>query len=153
MQTFPLELDNALFTFNLVQYIPNWYPVKFLFINCIPFELIFWRNWFTYFFLDILQFQLFWNNDFTIKNSSSSLLPVVCRRAHVLLTFLSLLVSNTYCVVFLLCFCFFFRRVCPIMPVSLDCPFFIAPSVFSNVYFIKTKYIIQEMGRLMPFST
>jgi hypothetical protein len=29
MQTFPLELDNAVFTFNLVQYIPNWYPVKF----------------------------------------------------------------------------------------------------------------------------
>jgi hypothetical protein len=55
-----LKLDNALFTFNLVQYIPNRYPVKFLFINCIPFELTFWRNWFTYFFLDILQFQLFW---------------------------------------------------------------------------------------------
>jgi hypothetical protein len=49
---------------NLVQYIPNWYPVKFLFIKCIPFELTFWRDWFTYLFWDILQFQLFWNNDF-----------------------------------------------------------------------------------------
>ena len=59
MQTFPLELDNALFIFNLDQYIPNWYPVNFFFINCIPFELTFLLNWFTYFFLDILQFQLF----------------------------------------------------------------------------------------------
>ena len=41
MQTFPLELDNALFIFNLVQYIPNWYPAKYFFINCIPFELTF----------------------------------------------------------------------------------------------------------------
>ena len=30
--------------------------------------------------------------------------------------------------VFILCF------VCPMLPVSLDCPFLIAPSVFSNVY-------------------
>jgi hypothetical protein len=25
--------------------------------------------------------------------------------------------------------------VCPVLPVSLDCPFLITPSVFSNVYF------------------
>jgi hypothetical protein len=31
--------------------------------------------------------------------------------------------------------CFvFLRLVCPGLPVSLDCPFLIAPSVFSNVY-------------------
>ena len=29
------------------------------------------------------------------------------------------------------------RLVCPMLPVSLDCPFLIAPSVFSNVYLEK----------------
>jgi hypothetical protein len=53
------------------------------------------------------------------------------------------------CVVFLFCFssscvprvasfsvlCFvFLRLVYPMLPVSLDYPFFIAPSMFSNVY-------------------
>ena len=28
----------------------------------------------------------------------------------------------------------FLRLVCSVLPVSLDCPFLIAPSVFSNVY-------------------
>jgi hypothetical protein len=40
---------------------------------------------------------------------------------------------NTYCVVFLF-FCL--RLVCPMLSVSLDCPFLIAPLVFSNVYFV-----------------
>jgi hypothetical protein len=37
----------------------------------------------------------------------------------------------------LLCCRFFYfpRLVRPILPVSLDCPFLIAPSVFSNVFF------------------
>ena len=34
-----------------------------------------------------------------------------------------------YTIVFILCL------MCPMVPVSLDCPFLIAPSVFSNVYF------------------
>jgi len=35
----------------------------------------------------------------------------------------------------LLCFCFVgLRLVYPMLPVSLDCSFLIAPSVFSNVY-------------------
>jgi len=47
--------------------------------------------------------------------------------------FLHIVVSNTYCVVF--CFCFvFLRLVCRMLPVSLDFPFFISPSVFYNVY-------------------
>ena len=34
-----------------------------------------------------------------------------------------------------LCFCFVcFRLVYPVLPASLDCPFLIAPSVFSSVY-------------------
>ena len=32
--------------------------------------------------------------------------------------------------------CVFLRLVYPMLPVSLDCPFLIAPSVFSNVYLI-----------------
>ena len=48
--------------------------------------------------------------DFRIKNMfGSSLPPVVCRKVHVLLTLfvfflLHIVVSNTYCVVFLFCF-------------------------------------------------
>ena len=50
----------------------------------------------------------------------SSLPPVVCWRVHLLFT---------------LCFCFIFLRfVYPMLPVSLDCHYLIAPSVFSNVY-------------------
>jgi hypothetical protein len=54
-------------------------------------------------------------------------------------------VSNTYCVV--LCFCsVFLLLVYPMLPVSLDCPFLIAPSVFSscNVY-LSTNYIHKYM--------
>jgi hypothetical protein len=41
-------------------------------------------------------------------------------------------VANKYCVVF----CFVFPRlVWHMLPVSLDFPFLIAPSVFSNVYY------------------
>ena len=73
--------------------------------------------------------------------------------------------SNTHCVVFLLCFssscvsyvvsfsvfffvlcilccqflCVFRRLVYPMLPVSLHCPFFIIPSVFSNVYLLFLK--------------
>jgi len=51
----------------------------------------------------------------------SCLIYVVCNYLH-------RVVSNTYCVV--VCF----GTVCPVLPISLDCPFLIAPSVFSNVY-------------------
>ena len=40
-------------------------------------------------------------------------------------------VSNTYCVVF-----FSARLENPMLPVSLDCPFLIALSVFSKVYLL-----------------
>ena len=36
---------------------------------------------------------------------------------------------------FLLLFVFILHLVCPMLPVSLDCPFLIAPSVFSNIVF------------------
>ena len=42
-------------------------------------------------------------------------------------------------IVFCFCFCFvFLRPVYPILLISLDCPFLIAPSVFSSVYFLQT---------------
>ena len=65
---------------------------------------------------------------------SSSLPPVVCRWAHVLFTLMCLFVySGAQHLV--LCYCFvYLRLVCPLLPVSLDCPFLIAPSVFSNFY-------------------
>ena len=57
----------------------------------------------------------------------SSLFPVVCRRAHVLFT-LFVFACLQWCgfalIVFVLCLMF------PMLPVSLDCPFFIAPSRF-----------------------
>ena len=61
--------------------------------------------------------------------------PVVCRMAHILFT-LSVFVCVEWCPTHIvLCFsfaCLLF--VYPLLPVSLDCPFFIVPSVFSNVY-------------------
>jgi hypothetical protein len=37
----------------------------------------------------------------------------------------------------LCCSCFdFLRLVYPMLPISLDCPFLIVPSVFSNVYLL-----------------
>jgi hypothetical protein len=70
------------------------------------------------------------NYNFHIKTMFGSSLPqIVCRRAHVFIYIicvcLRIVVSNAYCVVFL-------RLVSPVLPVSLDCPFFVAPSVFST---------------------
>ena len=46
---------------------------------------------------------------------------------------LRIVVSNTYCVVlYFVCL----RFVYPMLPVSLDCPFLIAPPVFSGVYIL-----------------
>ena len=43
--------------------------------------------------------------------------------------------QHKYCVEFVGFFLFFFfGLVCPMLPVSLDCPFLIAPLVLSNVY-------------------
>ena len=46
--------------------------------------------------------------------------------------------SNTYCVVFL-------GLVYPMMPVSLDCTYLIAPSVFSNVIYLHLRQVIMTM--------
>ena len=46
----------------------------------------------------------------------------------VLLIVLVFCIVSCFCVLFVLC------PVCPMLPVFLDCPFLIAPSVFSTVY-------------------
>ena len=64
--------------------------------------------------------------EFCIKTMFRSfLLPVVCRRAHVLYIIyacLHILVSNTYFVVFFALFVFVFCLLCPILPVYLIAP-------------------------------
>ena len=47
---------------------------------------------------------------------------------------LRIVVSNTYCVEFFALFIFVLCLMCPMLPVSLDCPFLIVPLVSSNVY-------------------
>jgi hypothetical protein len=92
---------------------------------------------------DLLCVYTFWvpccdvRYDFRIKSMlGSSLPPVVYRVVLVLFTLfvlcLRIVVSNIYCVVFLFGF---LRFVYPVLPVSLDYPFLIDPSVFSNVYY------------------
>ena len=60
----------------------------------------------------------------------SFLPPVVCKSIYVLST-LFVFVYNG--VLHILC-CVFLCLVYPMLPVSLGCPFSIAPSVFSNLY-------------------
>jgi hypothetical protein len=66
----------------------------------------------------------------------SSLPPVVSRRIHVLFTLFIFFgysgVQHLLCCIFVL---FLFCIVYPMLPVFLDFPFLIAPSVFSNVYY------------------
>jgi hypothetical protein len=85
-------------------------------------------------------------NDVRFVFSSSCFRRGACL-IYVIFVCLSVVVSNTYCVVFLFCLSsFLLRLVYPMLPVSLDCPFFIAPSVFSNVYLSKQN----SQTQLMP---
>ena len=61
------------------------------------------------------------------------------KRVYVICVCLRIVVFNTYCVCF--CFCFL-HLVYPMLPVSLDCPFCIALSVFSNGYLRITSGIL-----------
>jgi hypothetical protein len=62
----------------------------------------------------------------------SSLPPVVCRRAYVLFTLF------LYCGIHYIMCCVFVMFFFVLLPVSLDSPLLIAPSVFSNVYLYTT---------------
>ena len=46
--------------------------------------------------------------------------------------------------------CVFLRLVYPVLPVSLDCPFFIAPSVFSNVKNNCSVMLLYLQRRIIP---
>jgi len=60
-----------------------------------------------------------------------------------------LLIFLVFCVVFLF-FVFVLCLVYPMLPVFLDCPFLITPSVFSNVYFhLKTLEPVIPHSRLI----
>jgi hypothetical protein len=66
---------------------------------------------------------------------SSSLPPVVCRRALCLINLRYLCFFVHSDVQHILC-CVFVLLVYPILPVSLDCPFLIILAVFCKVYFM-----------------
>ena len=56
------------------------------------------------------------------------------------------------CVLVLFCF-LFLRLVYPMLPASLDFPYLIATSVFSNVYFILLKYRYLNSSNELWFNT
>ena len=66
--------------------------------------------------------------------------------SYILFICLRIVVSNT-------CFVlgFFLRFVYPMLPVSLDCPVFIAPSVLSNVYSSISRLKIIHSYTVPPF--
>ena len=77
--------------------------------------------------------------DFRIKMMfrsyfTSSCLYEAAYLIYVICVCLRVVVSNTYCVVFLSCFSSSCVHYICMLPVSLDCPCLIVPSVFSNVY-------------------
>ena len=86
-------------------------------------------------FLHVLAFQISFIPS-VLSHLMLCLPPDVCRMAHVIYVIsicLPIVLSNSYCVVFMFCF----PSVCaPYVAVSLDCPFLIVPSVFSNVYVV-----------------
>jgi hypothetical protein len=71
----------------------------------------------------------------------SSLPPIVCKKAHVLLT-LFVFACRKWCPThivlgfFLFVFVFSLCLVWPVLPVSLDCPFYVTSSVFSIIYWL-----------------
>ena len=67
---------------------------------------------------------------------------VVSRVAH-LFSFLCCVVLS-FCVLFVFVLCL----VCPLLPVSLDCPFSITPSIFSNGYVLKPGTLKQTFMRI-----
>jgi hypothetical protein len=81
--------------------------------------------------------------NFRIKTmTGSSLPPFVSMRAHVLRTLFVFLYAYWFPKHIVVCFCFvFLRLVYPMLPVSLDCSFFIAPFVFYNVYLLQKRVV------------
>ena len=110
-------------------------------VLCPPLFLIF------YWPLYVLFVFVFWlliiplvpSNDFRIeKMLGSSLPPFVCGRTHVLFTLFVFSCVFWYPAHIVLCFfvLFVLCLVYSMLPVSLDFPFLVAPSVFYNVFSI-----------------
>ena len=58
-----------------------------------------------------------------------------------------------FCVVFYVLLVFVLCLVYPMLPISLDCPFLIAPSVFSNVYlFCLLVFVLCLVYPMLPVS-
>ena len=57
-----------------------------------------------------------------------------------------IVVSNAYCVGFY--FVFFVSALCLVLPVFLDCPFLMAPSIFSNVYIVLSSHLFISLRTL-----
>ena len=64
------------------------------------------------------------------KNNVRFVFTCSCCLIYLICVCLCIVVSNTYCVCFVS-----LHLVYPMLPVSLNCPFLIATSVFSNFYF------------------
>ena len=66
----------------------------------------------------------------------------LCFLSYVICVCLCIVMSYTHCVVyfFIVLFVFVLRLVYLMLPVSLDCPLLIAPSVFSNVIYYVLQY-------------
>ena len=71
---------------------------------------------------------------------SSCLIYVICVWLHIV-------VSKAYCIVFLFCLS---SSCVPMLPVSLDCRILIAPSVFSNLYWIHS--FKSDENHIYPFT-
>jgi hypothetical protein len=69
---------------------------------------------------------------------------------HYLCLFVYSGVQPTLCCV-VLCFVFL-CLVYPMLPDSLDCPFLIVPSIFSNIYSVKTDARLLEKSLLLKFN-
>ena len=84
--------------------------------------------------------------DFRIKTMfDSSSPPVICRRDYVLYTLFVFGCAQWCPTHIVLCFCFVFHRLLyPMLPVSLNCPFFIAPLAFFSVY-LNPPFFIQVL--------
>ena len=80
---------------------------------------------------------------------SSSLPPIVCRWTHVLFT-LFVFVCVNYCPTHTV---LGGGGVSVLLPVSLDCPFLISLSVFSNIYILFTNIVMTRSFRIWNHQT
>ena len=87
-------------------------------------------------------------NDVQFSSTSSCLYEVACL-IYVIYVCLCIVVYDTYCVAFCLFYFFFFRLVYHMLSVSVECQFFITPSVFSKVYW---NTVLDEVHLCFPIS-